>query len=99
MTSLLENQQSIDLAPSEPASPDWVSDAACHGMETEIFFAFDDVRGIKRARRLALARTVCASCPVAEQCLETALNTPRTYGIWGGTTPAERQMMKAAQRA
>jgi hypothetical protein len=44
----------------------------------------------------ALARRICASCPVAEQCLVYALRLESAgmasrYGIYGGTTPGERE--------
>jgi hypothetical protein len=36
------------------------------------------------------AKALCHSCPIIEQCFEYALSTRQAYGIWGGTTPAER---------
>ncbi|GAB3724328.1 WhiB family transcriptional regulator [Nocardiopsis nanhaiensis] len=36
------------------------------------------------------ARQVCGGCPVRQVCLEWALAANEPYGIWGGTTPAER---------
>lgn len=45
-------------------------------------------------RQVAAARTVCASCPVVEVCLQTALAEERTalyrYGVRGGLAPVER---------
>jgi WhiB family redox-sensing transcriptional regulator len=43
------------------------------------------------------AKAVCAACPVKEQCLEYAL-TNREYGVWGGTTEAERRRIRTARR-
>jgi WhiB family redox-sensing transcriptional regulator len=42
----------------------------------------------------AMARRVCAACPVQAECLAYALDTGEEHGIWGGLDPAER-----AQRA
>lgn len=36
-----------------------------------------------------IAKSVCANCPIREQCLDYAKST-RVYGIWGGTTYEER---------
>src|SRR5690625_3197456 len=35
-------------------------------------------------------RTVCAGCPVREQCLADALAAGEPWGIWGGLDPDER---------
>jgi hypothetical protein len=44
------------------------------------------------ARRNAelIAKELCDTCPVKQQCFEYALETHQEYGIWGGTTPDER---------
>jgi WhiB family transcriptional regulator, redox-sensing transcriptional regulator len=34
---------------------------------------------------------VCASCIVRRPCLQFALATHQTYGVWGGTTEEERR--------
>lgn len=39
------------------------------------------------------AQAVCARCPVAGICLEYALGS-ESDGVWGGTTPAERQTQR-----
>ncbi len=40
------------------------------------------------------ALRVCASCPLREPCLEEALACGAPWGVWGGTTPAQRRRMK-----
>lgn len=37
-----------------------------------------------RTKRVALARALCAACPVAEICRGYAHTVPETFGIWGG---------------
>lgn len=37
---------------------------------------------------------ICNNCPVQAQCLEYALKHDIRYGIWGGTTARDRQLMK-----
>ena len=37
------------------------------------------------------AKRICTHCVVQAQCLEYALSTRETYGIWGGLTEIERK--------
>ncbi len=62
---------------------EWHKRAACKG-ETESFFSYDE-------ERVAHARAICESCPVHQECLQTALADRNLYGVWGGTTEAERR--------
>lgn len=45
------------------------------------------------------ARAICAGCHMTVACLETALSFPPAYGfgVWAGTTPAERRAMRRAR--
>lgn len=48
------------------------------------------------------AKAVCRRCPVREQCLEWALETGQSIGVWGGTSETERRALKrriAARRS
>ena len=63
--------------------PEWYKRAACKG-ETESFFSYDEE---KEAHALA----ICKDCPVRQECLETALADRNLFGVWGGTTRAERR--------
>lgn len=65
------------------ADTSWMRDAACSGMDTELFF---ESRGVADSRE---ARAVCSECPVSSECLEYALDF-RMVGIWGGTNATER---------
>jgi WhiB family redox-sensing transcriptional regulator len=42
------------------------------------------------------AKRVCASCPVTVSCLAWALYAAEAAGIWGGTTPEERRILRRA---
>jgi len=44
------------------------------------------------------ARSVCRDCPVTGACLAEALNRAEIDGVWGGTTNAERRMMRIVWR-
>lgn len=58
---------------------DWYDQAACKGMNPEIFFP---ERG--EASEARKAKRVCEKCPVKRQCLQTAIINKETRGIWGG---------------
>ena len=38
------------------------------------------------------ARQICMRCPVIDKCLKVGMF--EDYGIWGGTTPKQRQKLK-----
>jgi WhiB family redox-sensing transcriptional regulator len=51
-----------------------------------------------------LAKRICILCPVRAQCLEYALAGADTWGgiatgIWGGTTPHERDQLRHQRKA
>ncbi|WP_216590489.1 WhiB family transcriptional regulator [Streptomyces brasiliscabiei] len=67
---------------------EWLLKAACVGEDPELFFpvgttgpALDDVAAAKR---------VCARCPVRRECLDWALDSGQTAGVWGGMGEEER---------
>ena len=49
-----------------------------------------------RAARVAVAREVCASCPVRLACLAYTLRTRPAAGVWAGFTPEEITGLVAA---
>ena len=52
-----------------------------------------------RAARIAVAREVCASCPVRLECLAYSLRTRPAAGVWGGFTCTEvNTLVTAANR-
>jgi WhiB family redox-sensing transcriptional regulator len=79
-------------------NPLWHLDAACVGIDPEIFYPLDlapDSAGVAAAKR------ICAGCPVRTECLADVLaaeDPARRWGISGGTTPAERSVIFAAQQ-
>jgi WhiB family redox-sensing transcriptional regulator len=68
----------------------WREAAACLEVRDEVSFFPDkeDMVGIARAK------AVCATCPVADECLSWALETNQTEGIWGGHTAKERRSLR-----
>lgn len=70
---------------------DWRARAACSGYPNTLFFPTSD--GVDDAN-VDRAKAVCAVCPVAEDCLEYALETNQRAGIWGGTSEQERKSLR-----
>lgn len=68
----------------------WREAAACLDVGDEVSFFPDkeDLVGI------AKAKAVCATCPVADECLTWAIETNQSEGIWGGHTPKERRALR-----
>lgn len=64
----------------------WTRSAACTGLDPDMFFS-------EQGSNVALARAICAGCLVEEPCLEWGLHH-EDKGIWGGTTPQERRVLR-----
>ena len=72
---------------------------ACSGLPTDMFFVELSDTTDRRYRTLVqAARAVCRACPVMIQCAEYAIEEPEAYGVWGGTTPRERQLLRSRRR-
>ena len=69
----------------------WREDAACRGIDTDVFFPATDEEAEE-------AKAICASCPVREECLEFALQTRQEDGVWGGLTETERRRLRRRLR-
>jgi WhiB family redox-sensing transcriptional regulator len=72
----------------------WWSRAACRSADPELFFPVS-AAGPSRAETAA-AKAVCAGCEVRRECLDFALATRQPYGVWGGTSPEERQVLRTS---
>jgi len=62
--------------------------AKCADIEDKDLF-FPDNRK-QEAERLHQLKAICSSCIHEKECLEYALEKQIPYGIWGGSTPADR---------
>jgi WhiB family transcriptional regulator, redox-sensing transcriptional regulator len=76
----------LELTPAAigPAADDWGADpwaaASCRddsGSLTRVFFS-EEIPDIARAK------SICATCPLAEPCLEGAIARREPWGVWGG---------------
>jgi len=74
----------------------WRDAAACRGTDPEVFFpTAEDVPSYEA--QVAVAKRVCASCPVRSECLTEAL-VRIPDGVAGGMTPEERRDLTPARR-
>ena len=67
----------------------WQRDAACLGASPELFFPVGHT-ALGRAEAWA-AKRICSGCPVRTRCLEWAIRTGESTGVWGGMTEEERR--------
>ncbi|MFF1443258.1 WhiB family transcriptional regulator [Streptomyces sp. NPDC058295] len=75
----------------------WREHAECRNEDPDLFFPI----GTSGPALLQTeqAKAVCRRCPVLEQCLEWAMETDQTLGVWGGTSENERRALKRRARA
>jgi WhiB family redox-sensing transcriptional regulator len=76
---------------------DWQLHSACRGMDSDIFYHPDGERGASRERRVSTAKAICAACPVVAQCRDHALKTREPFGVWGGLSEEDREVIYARQ--
>jgi WhiB family redox-sensing transcriptional regulator len=76
----------------DDGSPGWQRLAACRGEDSAFYFApsYFEKRHEKLARE-AVAKRICAVCPVRRVCLDHALTTREGHGVWGGLNEVERR--------
>lgn len=67
----------------------WMEEAACLGVDPELFFREHDQHEFGQLSS-RFAKAVCATCPVAAECLAHALALDARYGIFGGLSASER---------
>ncbi len=72
----------------------WHLDAACVGAPDGLFYGPEGEKPPERLAREARALEFCAACPVLDPCRMHALALPETYGVWGGTTEANRNAVR-----
>lgn len=76
--------------------PRWRTDAACKGMDIDIFFPHPS-----GPAQFDQARVICSGCPVRVECLHDSLTSGFAWlddGFRGGKTPRERQELRGRVR-
>jgi WhiB family redox-sensing transcriptional regulator len=69
----------------------WMMQGRCRDHPPSTFFPSDGVG-------VAIARRICASCPVKEPCLDYALDHHIEHGIWGGASERARRLIARRRR-
>jgi WhiB family redox-sensing transcriptional regulator len=77
----------------------WAEDALCAQADPDFWFPSHGQHKLGEK-----AKRICAACPVRVPCLDYALAGADTWGgfvsgIWGGTTPREREQLRQARKA
>ena len=71
---------------------EWRESALCLTQPAILFFGMDENESAaQRHLREEEAKGICMHCMVRAECLEYALTTRESYGIWGGLTELERK--------
>ncbi len=70
----------------------WKHDALCRGEQRRYFFPPSwSERRDEKERRERQAKALCQQCPVRSDCLDFAISTNESFGIWGGLNELERR--------
>ncbi|MEV7689893.1 WhiB family transcriptional regulator [Streptomyces bungoensis] len=75
----------------------WRDHAVCRQEDPDLFFPIGNAGPAQVQTQRAKA--VCARCPVQEQCLDWAMESDQSIGIWGGTTELERRALRRRARS
>lgn len=73
----------------------WRRHARCHDLPLDLFFPPDGTRGRQLTHLVNRAKQICQLCPVLEDCRDHAVNAVELHGVWGATTPADRERLHA----
>lgn len=76
----------------------WQLQGACRKVDPEMFFLPYNLRMSEKRKYIARAKEVCKTCPVIEECLSFSLDTEEQYGVWGGLSEEERQVIVRRRR-
>ena len=74
----------------------WRDEGACRDADPDLFFPFGGTG--PALLQMEMAKRLCRVCPVQIQCLAWALEIGIADGIWGGTTPEERPVIRVPPR-
>ena len=77
---------------------EWQLQGACRETGPGLFFHPEGERGPSRRDRDAAAQRICRRCPVIDHCRRHALAVREPYGVWGGMTEDEREVLYLAER-
>lgn len=74
----------------------WQEQGECRKQDPEMFFLPENSRMGDKEQRILMAKKVCGTCPVIEECRKFAIETRQRYGVWGGLS--EEEIARAVRR-
>ena len=74
----------------------WSDRAACLTAEPETFFPVSSAGA--SLREVDVAKAICRSCGVLDECRDYALTTRQPFGVWGGLDEEERREVLAQRQ-
>jgi WhiB family redox-sensing transcriptional regulator len=76
--------------------PRWREIGSCRDRDPNLFHPLG--KGRAAVQQTEVAKVFCRSCPAREPCLAFALSTGQELGVWGGTSPEERRLLRGGGR-
>jgi len=73
----------------------WQEHGLCREADPLLFFHPQNERGLARIRRDREAKNVCSRCPVRMECADYAVRAREPYGVWGGLSEEDREVIYA----
>jgi WhiB family redox-sensing transcriptional regulator len=71
----------------------WRANAACRGTDPDMFHPHNERHEThSRSAEEVAAKRACKDCPVLRDCLDYAIDTGESLGIWGGMNRKEREL-------
>ncbi len=87
-------QQGVPSDGQDANASAWRFLARCADYDPDLFFPIGSSAPAVRQRMRAKA--VCEQCPVRLDCLDWAVTTQQTHGVWGGLDEQERELLSGA---
>lgn len=81
--------------PEQGRRPDWMDNAACQGVDPDLFFPTPQ-RGETSVNVIRLIQATCHVCPVMLECREYGMG--ERHGVWGGWTELDRRVERRRRR-
>ena len=78
----------MDASKAAPVIP------PCQNTDPEIWFPENLWHSGDNFNTVKIAKDLCNQCPVKNLCLEFALINDEEYGIWGGTSVRQRDILR-----
>ncbi len=75
-------------------APAWMdSSALCSQVDASMFHADPGEHG-----KVRQANELCRSCPLVVACFTYAMETDQRFGVWGATSPEDRNALRRKRR-